>query len=100
MARLKDHYDQIVRAKLVEQFGYQNGLQVPRLEKIVLNMAVGKAVSDKKKLEAAAVELAKISGQKPVLCKARKSVANFKLPSHSSATENSTLFRRMQTAGV
>jgi len=54
-------------------------MQVPRLDKIVINMAVGKAVTDKKKLDSAVVELGKISGQKPVMCKARKSVANFKL---------------------
>jgi large subunit ribosomal protein L5 len=79
MARLKEQYDGTIRPQLVERFGYKNALQVPRLDKIVINMAVGKAVTDKKKLDSAASELTKISGQKPVLCKARKSVANFKL---------------------
>ncbi|WP_191058073.1 50S ribosomal protein L5 [Geminicoccus harenae] len=79
MARLKAHYENTVRAALTEQFGYQNPMQVPKLDKIVINMAVGKATQDAKKLTNAAAQLAKIAGQKPVLTKARKSVANFKL---------------------
>ncbi|MFO1037984.1 MAG: 50S ribosomal protein L5 [Geminicoccaceae bacterium] len=79
MARLKEHYEGKVRPQLVERFGYKNPMQVPKIDKIVINMAVGKAVTDKKKLDSAASELTKISGQKPVMCKARKSVANFKL---------------------
>lgn len=79
MARLKTHYDDVVRPALQEQFAYSNPMMVPRLEKIVVNMAVGKAVQDKKKLDAAFVELTKIAGQKPLLIRARKSVANFKL---------------------
>jgi large subunit ribosomal protein L5 len=79
MARLKEHYREVVAPALQEQFGYKNPMQVPRLEKIVVNMAVGKAVADAKKLTNAQGELAKISGQKPTICKARKSVANFKL---------------------
>jgi large subunit ribosomal protein L5 len=79
MARLKEHYREVVAPALREQFGYQNPMQVPKLEKIVINMAVGKAVQDAKKLTNAQAELAKISGQKPVVTRARKSVANFKL---------------------
>jgi len=65
--------------KLQEEFSYKNPLQVPRIEKIVINMAVGKAVADSKKLTNAQAELTKLSGQKPAVCRARKSVANFKL---------------------
>jgi large subunit ribosomal protein L5 len=79
MARLKEHYREVVAPALQEQFGYKNPMQVPRLEKIVINMAVGKAVQDAKKLTNAQGELAKISGQKAAVCRARKSVANFKL---------------------
>jgi large subunit ribosomal protein L5 len=79
MARLKAHYENTVRAALTEQFGYQNPMQVPKLDKIVINMAVGKATQDAKKLTNAAAQLAKIAGQRPVMTKARKSVANFKL---------------------
>ena len=79
MARLKEHYSEVVAPALKEQFGYKNPMQVPKLEKIVINMAVGKAVQDAKKLTNAQGELAKISGQKPAVCRARKSVANFKL---------------------
>jgi large subunit ribosomal protein L5 len=74
-----ERYREVVAPELQRAFDYKNPMQVPRLEKIVINMAVGKATQDAKKLTNAAAELAKISGQKPVLCKARKSVANFKL---------------------
>lgn len=79
MARLKEHYESTVRPQLVERFGYKSAMQVPRLDKIVLNMGVGEAVADKKKLENAMRDMAKIAGQKPVECRARKSVANFKV---------------------
>lgn len=79
MARLQDHYRDVVVKQLTERFGYKNPMQVPRLDKIVVNMGVGEAASDKKKLDNAMAELAKISGQKPAVCRARKSVANFKL---------------------
>ena len=78
-ARFKQRYDEVVRGQLQEQYGYKNVMQVPRLEKIVINMAVGKAVTDSKKMTAAVGDLTKISGQKPAVCRARKSVANFKL---------------------
>jgi len=77
--RLKEHYDTVVRPSLMKEFGYQNPLQAPRLEKIVVNMGVGEAVQDVKKVDAAARELAAITGQKPIITKAKKSIATFKL---------------------
>jgi large subunit ribosomal protein L5 len=77
--RLRAHYDEVVRAKLTEQFGYKNPMQVPAIDKVVLNMGIGEAVADRKKVEAAAADLALIAGQKTVITKARKSIANFKL---------------------
>jgi large subunit ribosomal protein L5 len=79
VARLKQHYTEVVAPSLKEKFGYKNPMQVPKLDKIVINMGVGEAVADRKKLDNAMADLAKISGQKPVATKARKSVANFKL---------------------
>lgn len=79
MARFKEHYDETLVPALKEKFGYKNPMQVPRLEKIVINMGVGEAVADRKKLDAAMGDMAKIAGQKPVATIARKSVANFKL---------------------
>jgi large subunit ribosomal protein L5 len=77
--RLKRQYNDKVRAALVEEFKYSNPMQVPALEKIVLNMGIGEAVADRKKVDSAARDLALIAGQKPVLTKARKSIATFKL---------------------
>ncbi len=77
--RLKQHYEDVLKKELSEKFGYKNPMQVPALDKIVINMAVGKAVADSKKLTAAVGDLTKIAGQKPAISKARKSVANFKL---------------------
>ncbi len=77
--RLRQHYENVVRAALVKQFGYTNGMQVPRLDKIVINMGVGEATNDSKKTKNAAEELALISGQKPVITKAKKAIATFKL---------------------
>ncbi len=79
MTRLKEHYDTVVRPALMKEFGYTNVLQVPRLEKIVVNMGVGEAVQDVKKVDAAAKELAAITGQKPIVTRAKKSIATFKL---------------------
>ena len=79
MARLKEYYDESVVPQLREQFGYKSLMQVPRLTKIVLNMGVGEAVSDKKILEYAMNDMAQIVGQKPVITRARKSVAGFKI---------------------
>lgn len=77
--RLKHQYNQKVRPALIEEFKYSNPMQVPALEKIVLNMGIGEAVADRKKVDSAARDLALIAGQKPVLTKSRKSIATFKL---------------------
>jgi large subunit ribosomal protein L5 len=79
MARLQEYYRDVVRGELQKRFGYQNPMQIPKLDKVVLNMGVGEATQDSKKLQSAMAELALISGQKPAVCRARKSVANFKL---------------------
>lgn len=78
-ARLREHYDTQVRKALQEQFGYKNPMQVPKLEKIIINMGVGEAAQDVKKIESAVAELTAISGQKPVTTRAKKSIAQFKL---------------------
>jgi large subunit ribosomal protein L5 len=74
----KDYDDRIVKA-MTEKFGYKNAMQVPRLDKIVINMGVGEATQDKNKVEQAAAEMEKIAGQKPVITKAKTSIAQFKL---------------------
>jgi large subunit ribosomal protein L5 len=79
MARLREHYETSVRPQLMQEFSYQNRMQVPRLEKIVVNMGVGEAVADQKKMDAAVAELTAISGQKPMVMRSRKAIANFKL---------------------
>ncbi|MBA4749326.1 MAG: 50S ribosomal protein L5 [Alphaproteobacteria bacterium] len=79
MARLKEHYEKVIAPDLKKQFGYQNDLQVPRIEKIVLNMGCGDAVQDKKLVEAALEELTLIAGQRALSTKARNSIAGFKL---------------------
>jgi large subunit ribosomal protein L5 len=78
-ARLKVEFDQAIRARLGEQFGYKNRMQIPVLDKVVINMGIGEGVADRKKVDAAAADLALISGQKPVVTKARKSIATYKL---------------------
>ncbi len=77
--RLKAHYREKVRPSLIEQFGYKNELEVPRVDKIVLNMGVGEAVADSKKVTLALADLALIAGQRPTVTKSRKSIATFKL---------------------
>ena len=77
--RLRTQYDDAIRAGLTEQFGYKNPMQVPRVDKIVLNMGIGEAVADRKKVEQAAEAMAAIAGQKPVITKSRKSIATYKL---------------------
>jgi large subunit ribosomal protein L5 len=77
--RLKDQYNRVVRSKLTEQFGYANVMQVPTLDKVVVNMGIGEAVNDRKKVENAAADLALIAGQRPVITSARKSIATYKL---------------------
>jgi large subunit ribosomal protein L5 len=79
MSRLKDHYYATVRSTLLEEFKYENPMQIPRLTKIVLNMGVGEGAQDRKKVDAAVGDLALIAGQKPVITRAKKSVATFKI---------------------
>jgi len=79
MARLKDKYLQEIRPQLKEEFGYKNDLQVPRLTKIVVNMGVGEAITNVKSLDFAVADLTSISGQKPVITRAKQSIAGFKL---------------------
>jgi large subunit ribosomal protein L5 len=78
-ARLKDHYETVIRPKLKDDFGYGNLLEVPRIEKIVINMGVGEATSDTKKVQNAVADLTAIAGQRPVVTRARKSIAQFKV---------------------
>jgi large subunit ribosomal protein L5 len=77
--RLRTQFDKEIRSKLVEQFGLTNPMQVPMLEKVVLNMGVGEAVNDRKKVDLAAADLALIAGQKPIVTHSRKAIATFKL---------------------
>lgn len=79
MARLKEYYKTTVVPKLMKQFGYKSVMEVPRITKITLNMGVGEAVSDKRVIEHAVADMAKIAGQKPVITRARKSIATFKI---------------------
>ena len=79
MTRLQERYDGEVRPALMQEFGYKNPMQVPRLEKIVINMGVGEAVQDAKKIDAAVSDLSAIAGQRPVVIKAKQSIATFKL---------------------
>ena len=77
--RMRQHYDETVRQKLIEEFGYKNPMQVPQIDKIVLNMGVGESTADSKKASVAAGDLALIAGQKPVVTRARKAIATFKV---------------------
>jgi len=79
MTRLQEHYKKTVVPQMRTRFGYQNVMQVPRITKIVLNMGVGEAMADKKIIDNAARDMAQISGQKPMITRARKSIANFKV---------------------
>lgn len=78
-ARLREYYDASIRKSMLEQFGYKNPMQVPKLDKIVINMGVGEAAQDVKKIESAVAELTAIAGQKPVVTRAKTSIAGFKL---------------------
>jgi len=78
-ARLKTRYEAEVRPALVKEFGYKNAMQAPRIEKIVVNMGLGEAINNGKIIDASVEQLASITGQKPVVTKSRKSIANFKL---------------------
>ncbi|MES2905821.1 MAG: 50S ribosomal protein L5 [Pseudomonadota bacterium] len=77
--RLKKHFDEVVRPALMKEFGYKNPMQVPTIQKVVLNMGVGEATADSKKPSVAAQDLALIAGQKPVITKARKAISTFKV---------------------
>jgi large subunit ribosomal protein L5 len=79
VARLRTHYEQVVREELTKKFGYKNKMQVPMITKVVLNMGIGEGVADRKKVDQAAGDLALIAGQKAVITKSRKSIANYKL---------------------
>jgi large subunit ribosomal protein L5 len=79
MVRLQEYYKNTVLKKLTEQFGYKSAMQVPKITKITLNMGLGEAVADKKVIEHALEDMTKIAGQKPIVCNAKKSVANFKV---------------------
>ena len=77
--RMKSRYDEVIVKAMTERFGYKNHMEVPKIEKITINMGVGEGTQDKKKVTIAAEEMARIAGQKPVIVKAKKSVAQFKL---------------------
>ena len=79
MARLKQYYQDEIVSKLTEQFGYKNRMQIPNITKITVNMGLGEAATDKKVIDVASGELARVTGQKPIVTKARKSVASFKI---------------------
>ncbi len=79
MSRLREYYHSTVRPQLLQQFGYQNIMQVPRITKVTLNMGVGEAVADRKVMDHAVNDMTLIAGQKPIVTKARKSVAGFKI---------------------
>ena len=92
--RLRTQFDKEIRAKLTEQFGYENPMQVPTLDKVVLNMGVGEAVNDRKKVDVAAADLSMIAGQKAVITHARKSIATYKLREGQAIGCKVTLRRR------
>src|SRR5215216_2461924 len=77
--RMRKHYEDVVRPKLIEEFGYKNPMEVPKIDKIVLNMGVGESTGDSKKASVAAADLALIAGQKPVITRARKAISQFKV---------------------
>jgi large subunit ribosomal protein L5 len=77
--RMKQQYHDVIKSELTKEFNYANVMQVPRLEKVVLNMGIGEAVGDSKKVQSAAADLGLIAGQRPIITKARKSIAGFKL---------------------
>jgi large subunit ribosomal protein L5 len=91
--RLHDHYETVVRPALMKEFSYKNSMEVPKIEKIVINMGVGEATADSKKINVAVEELTAIAGQKPVVTKARKSIATYKLREGMSIGAKVTLRR-------
>lgn len=94
MERLREHYVKNVKSTLESEFSYSNNMMIPRLEKIVINMGVGAAAHDRKKIESASQELASIAGQKPVITKAKKSIAGFKLREGSGVGVKVTLRKK------
>jgi large subunit ribosomal protein L5 len=94
MPRLKRQYNDAIRQAMIDEFRYPNVMQTPRLEKIVVNMGIGDAVHDRKKVDAAARDLALITGQRPILTRARKSIAGFKLREGMPIGAKVTLRRR------
>jgi large subunit ribosomal protein L5 len=105
--RMKQHYNDVGRAKLIEQFGYKNALEVPHIEKIVLNMGVGEAVNDTKKVTTAAADLALIAGQRPVVTRARNAISTFKVRENmpigaksSSTVSSRSRFRAFATSAA
>ena len=92
--RLKEYYESTIRPQLTEEFSYSNPLQLPRLEKIIVNMGVGEAVTDSKKIDGAVADLTAITGQKPIVVRARRSVATFKLREGMAVGVKVTLRRR------
>ena len=92
--RMRQHYEDVVRGELMEEFKYTNPMQVPRLEKIVVNMGVGEAIQDAKKIASAVGELMALTGQRPITIKAKKSVSNFKLREGMTIGCKVTLRRR------
>ena len=95
MARLKDYYSKTVVPALIKEFNYKNPMQVPRMEKIVINMGLGSAIENVKIIDGAVQELATITGQKPVITKAKKSIATFKLRQGMSIGCSVTLRKEM-----
>ncbi len=89
--RLKAHYDSVVRQKLAEEFGYKNPFEIPQIEKIVVNMGVGESTADSKKATVAAADLALITGQRPVITRARQAISNFKVRENMPLGCNVTL---------
>src|SRR3569832_1124843 len=89
--RLKADYRQRIRKVMKDQFGYTNEMQIPKLDKIVLNMGIGEAVTDSKKVPSAIADLTRIAGQKPVATKARTSIAGFKLREGMTISTKDTL---------
>jgi large subunit ribosomal protein L5 len=94
MSRLQEHYEKVVKPALREEFAYSNPMQVPKLEKIVVNMGVGEGSQDSKKIQAAVADMTAITGQKPVITKAKKSIAAFKLREGMQVGCKVTLRRR------
>lgn len=92
--RMKQHYDEVVRPAMIEKFGYKNPMEVPVIEKVVLNMGVGEATADRKKVDTAAADLALIAGQKPVITKSRLAIAGFKLRENMPVGAKVTLRRQ------